>query len=225
MSPWSILDTARTPAGDEELRLERRGSEFSIMLGTNLLMNNTCSGSEKALATLSCEKIRGRGAPHVLIGGLGMGFTLGAALAALGDDARVTVAELVPAVLRWARAEMAEVFGTLLDDARVRIHQGDVGRLIRANKGAYDAILLDVDNGPEGLTTRRNDRLYGMEGLTAAYFALRPGGVLAVWSAASDKPFTQRLKKLGYAVEQRRVRAPGKRGRAPHVIWLATRDG
>lgn len=222
MIPWVQLDTARTPDGDQELRLKRRGAEFSIMLGTNELMNSRLSGSEEALARLSCQRIRGRPAPHVLIGGLGMGFTLRAALAELGDDASVTVAELVPAVVGWARGPMAAVFGNCLDDPRVTIREVDVGMLIRSGTAACDAILLDVDNGPEGLTRKANDALYDLAGLKAAHAALRPGGVLAVWSSGPDGGFTRRLRQMDFAVDEVTARATGKRG-ARHVIWLATR--
>jgi spermidine synthase len=220
--PWVQLDAAKTPDGEQELRLKRRGSEFSIMLGANELMNSRLSGSEEALAKLSCRKIEGMPSPKILIGGLGMGFTLRAALAELGDDAKVTVAELVPAVVAWARGPMAEVFGDCLDDPRVAIAETDVGLLIKSARADYDAILLDVDNGPEGLTRKANDGLYDMAGLSQARAALRPGGVLAVWSSAPDAGFTRRLQRAGFAVEEAKVRAHNKRG-ARHVIWLATR--
>src|SRR3954452_7582208 len=147
MIPWVKIDTACVPGTDGELRLMRRGAEFSIMLGTNELMNSRLSGSEAALATLAAKKIEAVKNPHLLIGGLGMGFTLRAALGALGTKARIVVAELVPAVVAWARGPMAEVFGESLSDPRVRIHEADVGSLIGSS--TYDAILLDVDNGPE----------------------------------------------------------------------------
>jgi spermidine synthase len=220
--PWVQLDAAKTPDGEQELRLKRRGSEFSIMLGANELMNSRLSGSEEALAKLSCRKIEGMPSPKILIGGLGMGFTLRAALAELGADAKVTVAELVPAVVAWARGPMAEVFGDCLDDPRVAIAETDVGLLIKSARADYDAILLDVDNGPEGLTRKANDGLYDMAGLSQARAALRPGGVLAVWSSAPDAGFTRRLQRAGFAVEEAKVRAHNKRG-ARHVIWLATR--
>jgi len=219
--PWVQLDSATAPGGGE-LRLKRRGQEFSIMLGTNELMNSRLSGSEEALAKLSCQKIGPRKSPHILIGGLGMGFTLRAALAELGQDARVTVAELVPAVVAWARGPMTEVFGDCLDDPRVTVQEKDVGLLIGSAKAAYDAILLDVDNGPEGLTRPANDALYSLAGLHKARAALRPGGVLAVWSSGPDRAFTNRLKQAGFLAEEAKVRATGKRG-ARHVIWLATR--
>jgi spermidine synthase len=221
--PWSLIDRAPTPNGGE-LRLMRRGGEFSIMLGTVELMNSRKSGSEEALATLACRKLRGRRAPRILNGGLGMGFTLRAALAELGPDAQITVAELVPAVVAWARGPMAGIFAGSLDDPRVSIHDGDVGRLIRSQRAAYDAILLDVDNGPEGLTRTANDGLYDHAGLGAARTALRPGGVLAVWSAKPDRRFTARLREAGFSVEEVQGRARGTRG-ARHVIWIATREG
>jgi spermidine synthase len=220
--PWVKLDTARIPGGKEELRLMRRGAEFSIKLGHNELMNSRLSGSEEALATLSCEKIRSRRNPQILIGGLGMGFTLRAALAAIGPDARITVAELVPAVIAWARGPMAEIFGTSLADARVGLHEGDVGQLIRSGHAAYDAILLDIDNGPAGLTRAGNDSLYDIAGLGAARAALKPGGVLAIWSAAPDRQFARLLRKMGFTVEEVFVRAHAGRSGARHVIWLAT---
>jgi spermidine synthase len=222
MIPWSLIDTAQVPGGGE-LRLKQRGAEFSIMLGQNELMNSRLSGSEQALATVACERIRDRKAPRILIGGLGMGFTLRAALAALGPAARIVVAELVPAVVAWARGPMAEVFADSLTDPRVGIRETDVGHLIRAEASAFDAILLDVDNGPEGLTRKTNDALYDLKGLSAARAALRPGGVLAVWSSTQNPKFTWRLGKAGFAVEEVRARANGSRGGARHVIWIATR--
>ena len=222
MIPWSLVDTAQVPGGGE-LRLKQRGAEFSIMLGQNELMNSRLSGSEEALATIACERIRDRKAPRILIGGLGMGFTLRAALAALGPAARIVVAELVPAVVAWARGPMAEVFADSLTDPRVSIREADVGHLIRSEASAFDAILLDVDNGPEGLTRKANDALYDLKGLSAARAALRPGGVLAVWSSTQNPKFTWRLGKAGFAVEEVRARANGLRGGARHVIWIATR--
>src|SRR5438445_6538900 len=151
MIPWEKIDTAKIPGSDEELRLMRRGKEFSIMLGTNELMNSRLSGSEAALATLAAKKIEKVAKPVVLIGGLGMGFTLRAALAVLGSKAHVVVAELVPAVVAWARGPMAEIFAGSLDDPRASILESDVFETIRSNPRTFDAILLDVDNGPEGL--------------------------------------------------------------------------
>ena len=225
MIPWTLIDTAIMPDGGGELRLKQRGSEFSIMLGAIELMNSRLSGSEEALARLSYERIINHARPHMLIGGLGMGFTLRAALAALPGDARITVGELVPAVVAWARGPMAAVFAGCLDDERVDISEGDVGRLIQSAPSGYDAILLDVDNGPEGLTRRANDDLYSVTGLRAARRALRPNGVLSVWSSAADAGFTRRLRDAGFAVEELTVRASTKGRGARHVIWMATRNG
>ena len=224
MIPWTLLDTAQIPGGGE-LRLMRRGAEFSIKLGQNELMNSRLSGSEQALATLTCDRLQGCKKPRLLIGGLGMGFTLRAALSALDTDARIVVAELVPEVVAWARGPMAEVVGDSLTDPRVSIRELDIGAAIRAERSAYDAILLDVDNGPEGLSREANDALYNRSGLAAAHAALRPGGVLAVWSSGPDPRFTQRLFKAGFDVDEIKTRANGKRGGARHVIWIATRLG
>ena len=221
MIPWVHLDSAKTGDGAQELRLKRRGSEFSIMLGTNELMNSRLSGSEQALAKLSCQRIADHRQPRILIGGLGMGFTLRAALAELDEDAGIVVAELVPAVVAWARGPMADVFGGCLDDPRVTIEETDVGQLIRSGSAAWDAILLDVDNGPEGIVHKGNDALYSLAGLNASRTALKPGGVLAVWSQGPDSGFARRLKQAGFGVEEVNTRANGKRG-ARHVIWIAT---
>lgn len=222
MIPWETLDNASLPGGGE-LRLKRRGDEFSIMLETNELMNSRLSGSEEALASLAADRLAGRKAPSLLIGGLGMGFTLRAALASFGADARIEVAELVPQVVTWARGPMAGLFAGCLDDARVNVSVADVAALIAAGPARYDAILLDVDNGPDGLTVASNDALYHDAGLAAARAALTPGGLLAVWSQGPDPGFTQRLKRIGFAVEEVSVRA-GRGGRGKrHVIWMARR--
>jgi spermidine synthase len=222
MLPWIQIDTAKIPGGGE-LRLKRRGREWSIMLGTNELMNSRLSGSEQALASLAIDRIGGRPRARLLIGGLGMGFTLRAALSLAAPDAEITVVELVPAVVAWARGPMAELHGASLGDPRVRIVEGDVGAAIAAARAAYDAILLDVDNGPDGLSRPENDGLYSPRGLAEARAALSPGGVLAVWSAHADPAFTRRLKQAGFAAEEKPVRANGKSG-ARHMIWLATRS-
>ncbi|WP_159950798.1 hypothetical protein [Rhizobium sp. 18065] len=220
MLPWIQLDTAAIPGGSE-LRLKQRGTEFSIMLGTNELMNSRLSGSEEALATLAFERIAGHTRPHILIGGLGMGFTLRAALAILPEDAKVTVAELVPGVVEWARGPMAEIYKGSLDDPRVTIHVGDVGALIAKSRDTFDAIMLDVDNGPDGLTREENDSLYDFDGLRASKAALRKNGVLAVWSSGPDPRFTKRLRDIGLAAEEVPTRASRKGGGAKHMIWLA----
>ncbi|MGR3494653.1 spermidine synthase [Citreimonas sp.] len=223
MLPWIELAAATAPEGGV-LRLLRRGDEFSIRLGSgNELMNSRLGGSEEALATLALDRLAGRAAPVVLIGGLGMGFTLRAAQAVAPPDARLIVSEIVPELVDWASGPMQPVFGDCLADPRVEIRQGDVGDEIRASAGAYDAILLDVDNGPDGLTRDDNDALYGEGGVRAARRALRPGGVLAVWSAHPDAGFTKRLSRAGFAAETHAVRAGhGKRG-ARHTIWTARR--
>lgn len=220
MISWQLLDTAAVPGSASELRLWRRGDEYSIRIDGAELMNSRLSGSEEALATLACDKLGDRERPEILVGGLGMGFTLRAALAVLDGDATVTVCELVPAVVAWAKGPMAALSGASLADARVRVVEDDVATLIRARPSAYDAILLDVDNGPEGMTHAGNDRLYDANGLAAVRGALTPGGILTVWSARPDNAFTKRLKRSGFAVEEHHVRANrGKRG-ATHTIWL-----
>jgi spermidine synthase len=224
MIPWEKIDTAQIPGTDGELRLMRRGREFSIKLGTNELMNSRLSGSEAALATLAAKKIEAVAKPHVLIGGLGMGFTLRAALAVLGTDARIVVAELVPAVVAWAKGPMAEIYGDSLSDRRLSIRETDVAEVIRSQSKTFDAILLDVDNGPEGLTRKANDTLYSAAGLKAALGALRPRGVLAVWSSGPHPSFTKRLRSAGFEVNEVAVRATGRGGGARHVIWIATRQ-
>ena len=221
MVPWHHVDTARLPDG-EELRLWRRGSEFSIRAGVNELMNSRLSGSEEMLARLACERLADRSRPEILIGGLGMGFTLRAALAALAEDARVGVAELVPEVIGWATGPLRSLFGGALEDPRVTIREADVAVAIRSGSAQFDAILLDVDNGPDGLTVPGNDALYGLPGLSAARAALRPRGVLAIWSARPDRAFTRRLLAAGFAVEEVGAKARGSAGGARHVIWIAT---
>jgi spermidine synthase len=223
MIPWVHIDTARVPGADVELRLMRRGDEFSMMLGQNELMNSRLSGSEEALATLACRQIAEVKRPHLLIGGLGMGFTLRAALAVLGSEARITVAELVPAVIAWARGPMAEIFGDSLRDPRASIREADVIEVIQSAPAAFDAILLDVDNGPEGLIRKANDALYDLKGLKAIGKALRPGGVLAVWSSGPNPAFTRRLRDAGFDVNEVALRATTKRRGARHVIWYATK--
>ena len=225
MIPWLQIDTARVPGADIELRLMRRGEEFSMMLGQNELMNSRLSGSEEALATLTAKKIEAVKRPQLLVGGLGMGFTLRAALAVLGPDARITVAELVPAVVAWARGPMADLFGNSLSDPRASIREADVVDVIRSSPSAFDAILLDVDNGPEALIRKANDALYDLNGLKAIRGALRPGGILAVWSSGPNIAFTKRLRAADFDVNEVGVRATTKRSGAHHVIWFATKSG
>ena len=218
MTPRTLIDTAQIPGG-AEMQLFSRGNDFMIVVDRNELMSTRMNGSEIALATLALERISGVRDPRVLIGGYGMGFTLRAVLGAVGAGAVVTVAELVPEIIAWARGPMAAVAAGCLDDPRVRIVLGDVADVIRA--GGFDAILLDVDNGPDGLVRAENDRLYAPRGLALAKAALRPGGVLAVWSAGPDAKFVRRLGAAGFAVEEVAVKARVG-GKGPrHVIWFA----
>ena len=221
MIPRELLGTAQVPGGAEELRLYRHDRDFIIALDRNELMSSRMSGSEMALATMTCDRIAGRKKPYLLIGGYGMGFTLRAALEALGKDARITVAELVPEIIAWAQGPMVDLAAGCLDDPRVDLVLGDVGALIASCTGSYDAILLDVDNGPDGLTCEDNAQLYTKQGLRAARLALKPGGILAVWSATKDPAFTARLARAGFEVEELGVRARSN-GKGPmHVIWFA----
>jgi len=220
MIPWVHLDTAIVPDSGGTLKLMQRGSEFSIMAGARTLMNSRASGSEMALATLVCARLHGH--CSVLIGGYGMGFTLRAALGELAGDARILVAELVPAVMAWARGPMAGLTAGCLDDPRVIVHEGNVGDVIASRPAGFDAIILDVDNGPDGFSRDANDRLYNVKGLVAARNALRPKGILAVWSAAPDDEFTRRLGTAGFAVEKVKARANKGRG-GWHTIWIATK--
>jgi len=220
--PRELIGEAAVPGGPP-LRLIRHGRDFIIMLDRNELMSSRMSGSEVALATMTCARLRDPKTARMLVGGYGMGFTLRAALGALGSKARVVVAELVPGILEWARGPMAAMTGDCLDDPRVEVRIEDVGAAIEAGRGSYDAILLDVDNGPDGLTRPGNDGLYSARGLDSARAALRPGGVLAIWSASADAAFTKRLKQAGFAVDEQRVRAR-ENGKGPiHTIWFATK--
>ncbi|MCI4589313.1 spermidine synthase [Sphingobium sp. BYY-5] len=220
MTPREYLGSAAVPGG-QELKLYRRGGDFMIVLDRNELMSSRMSGSEKQLALMTIDRLKGCKAPHLLIGGYGMGFTLRAALGALDATARITIAELVPEIIEWARGPMAKLAAGCLDDPRVTLMLDDVVPVIAAGHGLYDAILLDVDNGPDGLTAAANDRLYNGKGLEAARAALKPGGILAVWSAGSDDAFTRRLRGSGFLVEEVAVRARDN-GKGPrHVIWFA----
>lgn len=221
MIPRELIGTAPVPQG-EELRLFRRGGDFMIVLDRNELMSSRMSGSEEALATMTCARLAGRTSPHLLIGGYGMGFTLRAALGEIGPDGRVTVAELVPEIIDWARGPMRDLTAGCLEDQRVDLHVGDVAALIDSARSAYDAILLDVDNGPDGLTRHANNQLYSARGLKAARAALKPGGILAIWSAGHDKAFAGRLRENGYMVEEVAVRARSNGKGAKHVIWFAS---
>ena len=221
MTPWELLETATAPDGDE-LRLLRRGDEFSIRLaGGNELMNSRVGGSEEALATLAMDRLAGRVAPRVLIGGLGMGFTLRAVLSRGGPDLRAVVAEIVPELIGWARGSMAGVLEGALEDPRLEVVVGDVAACIRAARGEFDAILLDVDNGPDGLTRSGNAALYAEGGLRAARRALAADGILAVWSASPDRDFVKRLSASGFRTSAHTVRASRSGRGARHTIWIA----
>jgi spermidine synthase len=230
MIPWQLLDRVRVPAGphgklEQELTLHRRGEELSIRIGGTELMNSRMHGSEDVLAERACARIARRARPAVLIGGLGMGFTLRAALEHLPSTAQVVVAELLPAVVRWNETHLGGLAAHPLRDARVRVRQADVAEVLRASRAAFDAIVLDVDNGPEGLVRASNDWLYGRAGLEAIGRALRPAGVLAVWSVQPDSAFEARLRSAGFEVEtlSAAARTAGGRGKgARHVVWLAT---
>lgn len=222
MLPWIELGRGKVPSGGE-FRLMQRGTEFTIFAGTIGLMSSWQSGSEEALARVVAERLGAKPKARWLIGGLGMGFTLRAALGLVPADTEIVVAELVPAVIAWARGPLAELHGSSLDDPRVALREGDVGGIISGDAQKFDAILLDVDNGPEGLSRPANDRLYTHGGIAAAKAALRPGGVLAVWSVAPDAQFTKRLQQSGLTVDEVKARAHGGKG-ARHVIWVATKS-
>lgn len=222
MNRMELIDTAAIPGDGGELRLFKQGEHYAIKLGgiAGELMNTRTHGSEDALAELVCVRVAARSQPCVLIGGLGMGFTLASALRHLGANAAVVVAELVPGVIKWNKGPLGEHAGHPLQDARASIYEGDVAALLKSEQQSYDAILLDVDNGPDGLTHEANGWLYSAAGLKAALRTLRPRGILAVWSAGPDPRFTERLRHAGFKVEEVPVRAHGKKG-ARHMIWLA----
>ena len=221
MKRVTLLDTAPIPGDGGELGLYRHGEDFVIkVMGGQDLMSTRTHGSADALAEFTCPEVAGRERARVLIGGLGMGFTLAAALRHLGSDAEVVVAELVPGVVEWNRGPLGEHAGHPLRDRRVTVQEIDVALTLKAGVQAFDAILLDVDNGPEGLTQSGNDWLYSGGGLDACYGALRSKGVLAVWSAGPDRAFTKRLGQAGFEVEEVPVRAHRGKG-ARHLIWVA----
>jgi spermidine synthase len=223
MRRWEVLDRAPVPGAGGVLSLMRRAHEFAIAVDGHQLMSSSAHGSEDALGELARDRVGARADARMLLGGLGMGFTLAAALRGLGPGASVTVAELVPAVVAWNRGALGEVAGRPLDDPRVAVFEGDVAAAIRAGVARWDAVVLDVDNGPAGLTSPANEWLYGRHGLEAARAALRPGGVLAVWSAGPDRAFARRVERAGFAVETFELRARGARGGQRHLAWLATR--
>ena len=218
-----LLETAPIPGANSGLGLYQRGPDYLIkIVGGQGLMSTRAHGSEDALGEIACAEFAQREDARILIGGLGMGFTLASALAQLRSDAEVIVAELVPAVVAWNRGPLGEFAGRPLRDDRVRVREGDVSLILKEEASAFDVIVLDVDNGPEGLTRKANQWLYSKAGLTASFEALRPGGVLAVWSAGPDKTFTKLLRKTGFEVDEVKVRAHARKG-ARHIIWMARR--
>ena len=223
MKPWELLGETRTPDGTL-MALTRRGGEYVIHADGKSLMSSRMHGSEEALATFGCRGLAGRPEPRVLIGGLGMGFTLRGALDLLPPGASVVVAELVPEVAAWNRGPLGPLAGHPLRDARVRLELRDVGAVLRASTAAFDAVLLDVDNGPSAFTARDNAGLYADGGIAAAREALAPGGTLAVWSAREDRGFEHRLRYAGFSVEVERVRGRLTRGGPRHAIFLARRE-
>ena len=221
MRHWILLDEAPIPGTDNALALYQGKDDFFIKLkGGQELMNSRKHGSEDALGALPCERLKHPDSARVLIGGLGMGFTLAAALAAVGPGAEVTVAELIAEVVEWNRGPLGERSGRPLDDPRTRVYIGDVAKLLRRSRQHFDVIALDVDNGPEGLTRDSNDWLYSLAGIAVAQQALRPGGSLASWSAGPDRDFSDALRCCGLEVEEVTVRAHGNKG-ARHTLWLA----
>lgn len=222
MLPWQLLDQTELPDNHGLMTLHQRGQDLVIRVNNLELMSTRMHGSEDALGERGCQPIAHRPAPNVLIGGLGMGFTLAAALKTLPPDARATVAELVPAVIDWNRGPLARPAGQPLDDPRTEVYTGDVLDLIKNSQKHWDAILLDVDNGPEGLTKSDNDSLYSLTGLARINTALTPGGILGVWSASEEPAFTRRLERAGFTPKTSFAHAHGSRGRR-HVIWIATK--
>jgi spermidine synthase len=224
MRHWTQLGEAPIPDTGQSLFLYQGKDDFYIKVsGGHELMSTRKHGSEDALGSLPCKRLKKPGSARVLIGGLGMGFTLAAVLAEVGSNAEVTVAELIPEVVDWNRGPLGERSGNPLDDPRTKVHIGDVANLLRQSRACFDVIALDVDNGPEGLTKRANDWLYSMQGIIAAQSALAPSGILAYWSAGPDHGFHERLKRCGFLIEEVIVFAHGSKG-ARHTIWLASVD-
>jgi spermidine synthase len=227
MKKWELIDSTPVPDTDGFMRLMRRDDEIVIRVDGRELMSTRMHGSEDALADLACDHLEKRSGKkpvaRILIGGMGIGFTLAAALRRLSPEAQVVVAELVPAIIEWNRGILGKAAGYPIEDPRTSVHQGDVADLIRNPPKLWDAILLDVDNGPSGLTRSSNDWLYTWHGLTAAFGALQPEGVLGVWSAAPDDAFVHRVERVGFKVKPVPVRARGNKGGRRHIIWICTR--
>jgi len=220
---WTLLGEAPIPGSRQTLLLHQGKDDFHISIsgGGGELMSTRKHGSEDALGLLPCQRLRHPDSARVLVGGLGMGFTLAAVLGEVGEGAEVTVAELIPEVVQWNEGPLGQASGHPLADPRTRVYLGDVAKLLRSRRDYFDVITLDVDNGPEGLTQSSNDWLYGTAGITVAREALTASGILAYWSAGQDPAFEDRLRRCGFLVEARVVHAHGKKG-ARHVIWLAS---
>lgn len=223
MIPWEEIDRVKIPEHEGEIILLKRGLEFSIRTAGTELMNSRVHGSEDALAELTYRRIKQKSNLQILIGGLGMGYTLAATLEQSKPDTRIIVSELIPAVVRWNRKYIGHLAQMPLDDPRVSVKEEDVAKTIRGEKSFWDAILLDVDNGPEGLTRKANDRLYSKSGLKTSFLALCPGGILAVWSSKADEAFTRRLKQCGFTTQTITVRARKSGKGSRHTIWIAVR--
>ena len=223
MIPWETIDQARIPGEEGDITLRKRGTEFSIRTIETELMNSRVHGSEEALAKLACRRLDHKSGLNILIGGLGMGHTLAAALAHSTPDSLITVSELLPAVIRWNREHLGHLAGMPLDNPRVSIKQEDVADTIKTKRSAWDAILLDVDNGPDGLTQKANNRLYNTMGLQKAFSALSPSGILAIWSSRPDPAFTARLRRCRFNTQAIEVRARENNRGSTHTIWLAQR--
>jgi spermidine synthase len=228
VKPFELLGQTLAPDGSV-LKLVRRGDEYLILADGAVLMSSRMHGSEEALAALACAGMRKRKQPRVLIGGLGMGFTLRAALDLVPGDATVVVSELVPAVVEWNRGPLGPLARDPLRDKRVRVEIGDVAITLRcaggSGPGQFDAVLLDVDNGPAALTVSNNVRLYDERGIAVAHAALKMDGVLAVWAVREDREFEKRLREGGFGVEVRRVRGRLKKGGPRHTIFLCRKSG
>jgi spermidine synthase len=223
VKPFELLGQTFSPDGTV-LKLVRRGDEYLILADGAILMSSRMHGSEEALAAFACQGMRKLKGPSVLIGGLGMGFTLRATLDLLSADATVVVAELVPAVVEWNRGPLGPLAGDPLKDTRVRVETGDVGAILRSSLGQFDAVLLDVDNGPAAFTASKNAGLYDKRGIAAVHAALKMEGMLSVWAVREDRKFEQRLREGGFEVQVRRVRGRLKKGGPHHIIFLGRKS-
>lgn len=224
MKPLELLARVPVPGGNEELTLYRHDKDYSIRIDYAELMNSRMHGSEDALSEFGCRHLADHPAPRVLIGGMGMGFTAAAALKALPPTGTLVIAELVPGVISWNQEIIGHLAGHPLKDPRVTVREADVRLVMEEEARAFDAILLDVDNGPNYLCCKGNQHLYTREGLKTIYTALRPKGVLAIWSAGRDREFSHKLGRAGFSVEEIDVRARGRSG-GHHMLWLAVKKG